>query len=191
MVARKLGIPQISTGAILREAMKAGTPVGLDAKSYVDSGLLVPDDVMIALVRERLTEPDCTRGFILDGFPRTLEQAKILDGFCKLDLVIDLVISDEAIVHRLTGRRVCADCGATYHIDRLTSDTCLKCSGALIIRQDDAPETVLNRLEVYHRQTAPLETYYTQMDLLREVDGALSLEDGFTAIDSILRTAGE
>ncbi|HML46512.1 MAG TPA: adenylate kinase [Clostridia bacterium] len=182
-VSERLNIPQISTGDILRAAMRDETPVGLVAKGYVDKGELVPDSVVIQIVAERLTQPDCRDGFILDGFPRTLAQAEVLSSTCDLDAVINLSMDDEAIVRRLSGRRVCASCGATYHEDRLGGrTTCEKCGQALIQRKDDQPETVRNRLAVYHAQTAPLEGYYDRAGLLKTVDGALSLDEGFYAI---------
>lgn len=183
MVSEKLGIPQISTGDILRSAMREETPVGLVAKGYVDKGELVPDSVVIEIVAERLEKQDCRRGFILDGFPRTLAQAEALAGFCSLDAVINLSMEDEAIVRRLSGRRVCASCGATYHDSRLGGATvCAKCGEALIQRKDDHPETVRNRLAVYHAQTAPLEAHYAKAGLMKTVDGALSLDEGLQAI---------
>lgn len=183
MVSQRLNIPQISTGDILRAAMRNQTPIGLVAKGYVDKGELVPDHVVIQIVAERLTQPDCKDGFILDGFPRTLAQAEALSSACELDAVINLSMDDEAIVRRLSGRRVCASCGATYHVSRLEGrGTCEKCGEALIQRKDDDPDTIRNRLSVYHAQTAPLEGYYDRAGLLQTVDGALSPEEGLQAI---------
>ena len=188
-VCERLGIPQISTGDILRRAMKEGTPTGLAAKSYVDKGLLVPDEVVIAIVRERLAMEDCRKGYILDGFPRTVPQAEALAQFAQIDAVIDIEVSDEKLTERLSGRRVCLNCGGTYHVSTLNgSTTCEKCGNELIQRNDDKAETVLSRLSVYHAQTAPLIDYYAQLGLLRTIDGAQPMEACF---DAILCALGE
>lgn len=182
-VCERLGIPQISTGDILRRAMKEGTPTGLAAKSYVDKGLLVPDGVVIAIVRERLAMEDCRKGYILDGFPRTVPQAEALAQFAQIDAVIDIEVSDEKLTERLSGRRVCLNCGGTYHVSTLGGKTtCAKCGNELIQRNDDKAETVLSRLSVYHAQTAPLIDYYAQLGLLRTIDGAQPMEACFEAI---------
>ena len=186
-VCERLGIPQISTGDILRRAMKEGTPTGLAAKSYVDKGLLVPDDVVIAIVRERLAMEDCRKCYILDGFPRTVPQAEALAQFAQIDAVIDIEVSDEKLTERLSGRRVCLNCGGTYHVSTLGGKTtCAKCGNELIQRNDDKAETVLSRLSVYHAQTAPLIDYYAQLGLLRTIDGAQPMEACFEAILSAL-----
>ena len=186
-VCERLGIPQISTGDILRRAMKEGTPTGLAAKSYVDKGLLVPDEVVIAIVRERLAMEDCRKGYILDGFPRTVPQAEALAQFVQIDAVIDIEVSDEKLTERLSGRRVCLNCGGTYHVSTLGGKTtCAKCGNELIQRNDDKAETVLSRLSVYHAQTAPLIDYYAQLGLLRTIDGAQPMEACFEAILSAL-----
>ena len=186
-VCERLGIPQISTGDILRRAMKEGTPTGLAAKSYVDKGLLVPDEVVIAIVRERLAMEDCRMGYILDGFPRTVPQAEALAQFAQIDAVIDIEVSDEKLTERLSGRRVCLNCGGTYHVSTLGGKTtCAKCGNELIQRNDDKAETVLSRLSVYHAQTAPLIDYYAQLGLLRTIDGAQPMEACFEAILSAL-----
>lgn len=186
-VCERLGIPQISTGDILRRAMKEGTPTGLAAKSYVDKGLLVPDEVVIAIVRERLAMEDCQKGYILDGFPRTVPQAEALAQFAQIDAVIDIEVSDEKLTERLSGRRVCLNCGGTYHVSTLGGKTtCAKCGNELIQRNDDKAETVLSRLSVYHAQTAPLIDYYAQLGLLRTIDGAQPMEACFEAILSAL-----
>ncbi|MGN0759298.1 MAG: adenylate kinase [Candidatus Ventricola sp.] len=186
-VCERLGIPQISTGDILRRAMKEGTPTGLAAKSYVDKGLLVPDEVVIAIVRERLAMEDCRKGYILDGFPRTVPQAEALAQFAQIDAVIDIEVSDEKLTERLSGRRVCLNCGGTYHVSTLGGKTtCAKCGNELIQRNDDKAETVLSRLSVYHAQTAPLIDYYAQLGLLRTIDGAQPMEACFEAILSAL-----
>ena len=186
-VCERLGIPQISTGDILRRAMKEGTPTGLAAKSYVDKGLLVPDEVVIAIVRERLAMEDCQKGYILDGFPRTVPQAEALAQFARIDAVIDIEVSDEKLTERLSGRRVCLNCGGTYHVSTLGGKTtCEKCGNELIQRNDDKAETVLSRLSVYHAQTAPLIDYYAKLGLIRTIDGAQPMEACFEAILSAL-----
>ena len=188
-VCERLGIPQISTGDILRRAMKEGTPTGLAAKSYVDKGLLVPDEVVIAIVRERLAMEDCRKGYILDGFPRTVPQAEALAQFAQIDAVIDIEVSDEKLTERLSGRRVCLNCGGTYHVSTLNgSTTCEKCGNELIQRNDDKAETVLSRLSVYQAQTAPLIDYYAKLGLIRTIDGAQPMEACF---DAILCALGE
>ena len=185
-VCERLGIPQISTGDILRRAMREQTPTGLAAKSYVDKGQLVPDSVVIDIVRERLAQEDCAGGYLLDGFPRTVPQAEALAQFAHIDAVIDIDVSDEKLIERLSGRRVCPACGGTYHISHLKGDTCEKCGGKLIQRDDDKAETVLSRLSVYHAQTAPLIDYYEARGLLRKVDGSAPMDDCFSAILSAL-----
>ena len=186
-VCERLGIPQISTGDILRRAIKNETPTGLAAKSYIDKGQLVPDSVVIDIVRERLEHEDCKGGYLLDGFPRTVAQAEALETFARIDAVIDIDVSDEKLVERLSGRRVCLSCGGTYHVSRLNgSTTCEKCGSELIQRDDDKAETVLSRLSVYHAQTAPLIDYYDARGLLRKVDGSAPMDDCFSAILSAL-----
>ena len=168
-----LNIPQISTGDILRRAMKEGTETGMKAKSFIDAGQLVPDEVIIDIVKERLAMDDCQGGYILDGFPRTVPQAEALDTFATIDCVIDLDVADQELVNRLSGRRVCLKCGATYHISMLgNKTTCDKCGDNLVQRNDDKAETVLNRLKVYHDQTAPLIGYYEKKGLLKTVECA-------------------
>ena len=178
-----LNIPQISTGDILRRAMKEGTETGKKAKSYIDAGQLVPDEVIIDIVKERLVMDDCRNGYILDGFPRTVPQAEALDTFATINSVIELDVKDEELVNRLSGRRVCLKCGATYHISMLGGKTtCDKCGEELIQRNDDKAETVLNRLKVYHDQTAPLIGYYEKKGLLKKIDGAQGMEKTTQAI---------
>ena len=182
-VCEQLGIPQISTGDILRRAIKDQTPTGLAAKSYIDKGQLVPDSVVIDIVRERLVQDDCKNGYLLDGFPRTVAQAEALEGFAKIDAVVDINVSDEKLVARLSGRRVCLSCGGTYHVSQLNgSMTCAKCGNELIQRADDKAETVLSRLTVYHAQTEPLIDFYTQRGLLKQVDGSKPMDECYTAI---------
>jgi len=181
IVSARLAIPAISTGAIIREALKAGTEMGLAAKKFTDAGALVPDEVVIGIIKERLAKDDCANGFILDGFPRTVPQAEALDKMgVKIDVVLSLEVADEAIVERMSGRRVCDKCGASYHTKYLpTKDGvhCDKCGNALSIRKDDAPEVVLSRLEVYHSTTEPLKDYYAKTGILKLVEGQKEVED--------------
>ena len=183
-----LSIPQISTGDILRRAMKEETPTGLKAKQYVEAGKLVPDEVIIDIVRERLAMDDCRSGYILDGFPRTVPQAEALDTIAKIDVVVDLDVADEELINRLSGRRVCLACGATYHVAHLNGETkCAKCGEELIQRKDDSAETVLNRLNVYHAQTAPLVDYYQKKGNLKVIDGAQDMDTIFEAILAVVK----
>lgn len=178
IVCQRLGIPQVSTGDMLRAAIAAGTEMGLKAKEYMDQGQLVPDEVVIGIVKDRLADADCQKGYILDGFPRTVEQAKALGTFAKIDVAINLDVPDDVLVKRLSGRRVCPLCGAPYHVDRLNGETVCKADGTpLIQRDDDRAETVLNRLTVYHQKTAPLIDYYRDEGLLKNIGGGLSLEE--------------
>ncbi len=187
-VCAALNIPQISTGDILRRAMKDQTPTGLKAKAFVDAGQLVPDDVMIDIVRERLAQEDCQQGYILDGFPRTTLQAEALEKIAEIDAVIDLDVADEKLIERLSGRRVCLQCGATYHVSRLNGDTrCAACGDSLIQRDDDKAETVFNRLTVYHRQTAPLVDFYRARGKLRVIQGDGDMDTIFASIMDIVR----
>lgn len=176
IVSERLGIPTISTGAIIRAAIKNGTEMGLKAKKFIEQGELVSDDVVIGIIRERLAESDCEKGFILDGFPRTVPQAEALDEMgVELDAVVSLEVPDEKIIERMSGRRVCGTCGATYHVKYNPSadgETCEKCKAKLTIRADDAPEVVLSRLEVYHSTTEPLKDYYAKTGKLKIVVGA-------------------
>lgn len=181
VISEKCGIPAVSTGNVMREAVKNGTAVGLKAKSYMDKGALVPDDVVISIIKERLAGDDCKKGFILDGFPRTVPQAEALDkmGVC-IDKVIEIHVSDERIVRRMSGRRVCEKCGASYHTEYKPSKdgaTCDLCGGKLVQRADDKPETVLDRLNVYHKQTEPLKDYYAAQSKLRVVEGQVAVAD--------------
>ncbi len=177
-VSSSLGVPQISTGDMLRAARKEGTPLGKEASRFMDSGKLVPDELVIGIVKERIVLPDCTAGFILDGFPRTVAQAGSLDAMLvglgrKLDHVVDLMVDDEELVGRLTARRTCGSCGRIYHLEfdpPPKADACA-CGGNLVQREDDNEKTVRSRLEVYHAQTAPLQDYYGKKGLRRKVDG--------------------
>lgn len=178
IVCQRLGIPQVSTGDMLRAAIAAGTEMGLKAKEYMDQGQLVPDEVVIGIVKDRLADADCQKGYILDGFPRTVEQAAALGTFAKIDVAINLDVPDDVLVKRLSGRRVCPLCGAPYHVDRLNGETVCRADGTpLIQRADDKAETVLNRLAVYHQKTAPLIDYYREAGLLKNIGGGLSLEE--------------
>ena len=176
----KLGIPTISTGNILRAAVKEGTPMGLKAKAFMDAGALVPDEVIVGIVKERLTQPDCANGFILDGMPRTIAQGEALEQMgVEIDKVINLVGSDEEITKRMSGRRVCGSCGASYHIVNkrpAVEGKCDRCGGELTIRKDDEPATVLDRLKAYHEQTEPLVEFYRQRGKLVEAPDQGSIE---------------
>ena len=180
ILSEKLGIPTISTGNILRAAVKNGTPVGLQAKSYMDAGKLVPDDVIIGIVAERLAEPDCEKGYILDGVPRTIAQAEALEkAGIVFDNVVSIEISDEEIVKRMSGRRACTACGATSHVVSAPSKVegkCDKCGADLVLRDDDKPETVNHRLEVYHEETEPQKDFSAQRGELRMVDNQPTIE---------------
>ena len=175
VVSDELGIPQISTGNILREAAKNGTEYGLKAKAAMDSGALVSDEIVIGILKDRIACDDCKGGFILDGFPRTVPQAEALDAMgVTIDKVVEIFVPDETIKQRVSGRRVCSGCGATYHVDFKPSKVegkCDKCGAETIIRKDDQPETVLERLDVYHKQTAPLKDYYSKQGKLETVVG--------------------
>lgn len=181
LICKRLSIPAISTGNIIREAMKTGTEMGKKAKSFVDAGNLVPDEVVIGIIKERLAKDDCKNGFILDGFPRTIPQAEALDKMgIDIDAVLSIEVADEAIVKRMSGRRVCEKCGASYHIEYKkpkTEGICDACGSSLICRKDDAPETVLDRLNVYHEQTEPLKGYYEKTGKLKTVMGQEELSD--------------
>jgi len=181
VISEKYNIPTISTGNIIRAALKNGTEMGLKAKSYIDAGNLVPDDVVIGIIKERLAEDDCQNGYILDGFPRTIPQAEALDelGFA-IDAALSIEVADEEIVKRMSGRRVCEKCGASYHTEYKKpreEGKCNFCDGALVIRKDDEPETVKNRLNVYHEQTEPLKEYYKACGKLLCVEGQEEVKD--------------
>ncbi|MBQ2383372.1 MAG: adenylate kinase [Oscillospiraceae bacterium] len=180
LLIEKLSIPAISTGNMLREAMSNGSELGKQVKTYMDGGLLVPDELVLGIVAERVAQPDCSKGFILDGVPRTLAQAEVLDAKgVRIDHVVSIEIDDDVIEGRMTGRRVCGKCGCSYHIDANPSKTegiCDQCGGELVIRKDDAPETVRRRLEVYHESTEVLKDYYAKSGKLRIVSGDQSIE---------------
>lgn len=186
LIAAKLGIPTISTGNILREAIKNGTEIGLKAKSFMDQGKLVPDDVIIGIVRERVSQPDCEKGYILDGMPRTIPQAQALeDAGIHFDSVVSIEIEDAVIEQRMTGRRVCGSCGASYHVianPPKVEGVCDHCGKELSIRKDDAPETVRNRLKVFHQETEPLKGFYEKLGKLKLVEGNQPIADITNAI---------
>jgi len=194
ILIERYGIPQISTGDMLREHRAKGTELGKKAQEYMDKGQLVPDEIILGMVKERLSQPDCQKGFILDGFPRTVAQAEALDKLLsemskKLDFALALIVPDELLVERLTGRRTCKNCGMMYHIKYKppkVEGKCDVCGGELYQRPDDNEETVRNRLKVYHEQTAPLIEYYKTKGILREIDGSKSIEEITQQIISIL-----
>ena len=193
-IADKYAIPHISTGDIFRANLKAGTELGKKAKEYMDQGLLVPDELTCDLVMDRIGQDDCKNGFVLDGFPRTIPQAEALDAALtkinqKMDYAIDVDVPDENIVNRMSGRRACLNCGATYHIVSIPTKVegvCDRCGSPVVLRDDDQPETVKKRLDVYHEQTQPLIDYYKEQNILRTVDGTQPMEDVFGAIVEIL-----
>ncbi len=193
-IAAKYSIPHISTGDIFRANIKNGTELGNKAKTYMDQGLLVPDELVVDLVVDRVKQDDCANGYVLDGFPRTIPQAEALDKALaaigeKMDYAIDVDVPDENIVHRMSGRRACVGCGATYHLEYAPTKTegiCDACGKELILRDDDKPETVKKRLGVYHEQTQPLIDYYTNAGILKTVDGTIDINDVFQAIVDIL-----
>ena len=194
MIAEKYSIPHISTGDIFRANIKNGTELGKKAKTYIDAGQLVPDELVVDLVIDGFKEDDCKNGYVLDGFPRTIPQAEALDNALKaigdkVDFAIDVEVPDENIVRRMGGRRACVGCGATYHVvynPTKEEGKCDTCGGELIVRDDDKPETVLSRLEVYHNQTQPLIDYYKGQGILKSVDGTVDMKDVFKAIVEIL-----
>ncbi len=181
LIAERLGIPTISTGNMLRAAVRNGTPIGLKAKEYMDAGYLVPDEVIIGIVEERLAEDDCKRGYILDGMPRTLAQAEALEkAGIEFDAVLDIEISDEAIIERMSGRRTCESCSATYHVlhnSPKVEGVCDVCGAKLIVRKDDRPETVKNRLDVYHQLTEPLIEFYAKRGKIKVVESQDKMSD--------------
>ena len=194
MIAAKYGIPHISTGDIFRANIKNGTELGAKAKEYMDKGELVPDELVVDLIMDRFKEADAQKGYVLDGFPRTIPQAEALDKALSangedIDYAINVEVPDENIVNRMSGRRACVGCGATYHIKYnapKVEGVCDTCGKELILRDDDKPETVLNRLEVYHNQTQPLIDYYEKKGKMKEVDGTVDMNDVFKAITDIL-----
>ena len=194
MIADKYGVPHISTGDIFRANIKNGTELGMEAKKYMDQGLLVPDELTVRILLDRVAQDDCKNGYVLDGFPRTIPQAEVLDSeLTKLgdhiDYAINVDVPDENIVKRMSGRRACLTCGATYHIEHVPpkkEGICDVCGSELVLRDDDKPETVKNRLNVYHEQTQPQIDFYTEKGVLKTVDGTVPMEEVFAAITAIL-----
>ena len=194
MIADKYVVPHISTGDIFRANIKNNTPLGMEAKQYMDQGLLVPDTLTVKILLDRVAMEDCKSGYVLDGFPRTIPQAEVLNDALtalndKIDYAIDVDVPDKNIINRMSGRRACVACGATYHIAHIppkTEGICDRCGKELILRDDDKPETVKNRLTVYHDQTQPLIEYYTKKGILKTVDGTVDMKDVFSSIVSIL-----
>lgn len=184
-ISDKYGLPHISTGDILRKNIKEGTELGIEAKSYIDAGQLVPDEVVINIVKDRLQQADCKKGYILDGFPRTVAQAEALDKVAEIDAVINIAVDPALIVDRITGRRMCA-CGESYHISMGIGETCPKCGSKLYQRDDDKEETVKARMQVYENQTAPLIDYYTAKNLVVDVDGGKPLNEVFEQISKVI-----
>lgn len=195
MIAEKYHIPHVSTGDMFRMNIKNGTELGMEAKKYMDQGLLVPDELTVRILLDRVSKEDCKDGYVLDGFPRTIPQAQVLeDALDKLgeqiDYAIDVEVPDENIIRRMCGRRACVSCGATYHIEYVPpkkEGICDECGQPLVLRDDDKQETVLNRLHVYQEQTQPLIDFYTEKGVLRSVDGTQDMQDVFKAIEEILR----
>ncbi len=194
MIADKYQIPHVSTGDIFRANIKNGTELGKKAKTYMDAGELVPDELTVDLLMDRISQPDCAGGYVLDGFPRTIPQAECLEKALEerheaVDFAIDVEVPDENIITRMSGRRACLNCGATYHIVHIPTKVegiCDRCGSPLVLRDDDKPETVKNRLAVYHQQTKPLIDFYSQRDVLHEVDGTQTMEEVFADIVKVL-----
>ena len=190
ILCKELGIPTISTGNILRAAIKNGTPTGMKAKAFMDAGKLVPDEVIIGIITERVAEADCANGYILDGVPRTIAQAEAMEkAGIVFDAVVSIEISDETIMERMSGRRVCESCGGSYHLVAVhpkVAGVCDKCGGKLVQRKDDAPETVKARLEVYHKETEPLKDFYAKRGLLKTVENQPSVAETSEAILRVL-----
>lgn len=185
-ISDRFSLPVIGTGNIIREAVKNQTPAGVQAKSYMDSGSLVPDEIVIGMLQDRISQDDCKNGFILDGFPRTVPQAEALDNIAHIDAVVELAVEDQQLVDRLSGRRVCLKCGATNHVSQLNGRTQCDCGEPLVQRDDDKPETVLSRLKVYHDQTAPLVDFYEKKGLLHRIDGAKDRDAIYADILNVL-----
>lgn len=194
MIADKYGVPHISTGDIFRANIKNGTELGMEAKKYMDQGLLVPDELTVKILLDRVAADDCKSGYVLDGFPRTIPQAEVLDNALRglgdrIDYAIDVDVPDENIVKRMSGRRACLACGATYHMEHVppkAEGICDRCGKELVLRDDDKAETVLNRLKVYHEQTQPLIDFYSAKGILKTVDGTQPMADVFGAIVKVL-----
>lgn len=185
-VCERYRIPHISTGDILRHEMKISSELGVEAKGYIDKGLLVPDDLIIEMTKKRIAQEDCAAGYLLDGFPRTVSQAEALEAVSPTDYAINIDVPTSKIIKRICGRRVCKACGAVYHISSYTADTCEKCGGELYLRDDDKPETVETRLKVYEEQTKPLLGYYDKADCLYTIDSDRPVEEVFQSICTLL-----
>jgi adenylate kinase len=194
MIAQRYGIPHVSTGDIFRANIKNGTKLGAEAKQYMDQGLLVPDELTVKILLDRVAQEDCAKGYVLDGFPRTIPQAQVLDEALekqneKIDYAVNVDVPDENIVKRMSGRRACLKCGATFHIEHIPpkqEGICDSCGSQLVLRDDDRQETVQNRLKVYHDQTQPLIDYYEKKGILKSVDGTVDMQDVFHAISNVL-----
>lgn len=194
LIAEKYGIPHVSTGDIFRANIKEGTALGKEAKEYMDKGQLVPDELTVRILLDRVSKKDCENGYVLDGFPRTIPQAEVLDNEVaklgdKIDFAIDVEVPDENIIKRMGGRRACPKCGATYHVEHIPpkeEGICDVCKAELVLRDDDKPETVKNRLEVYHKQTQPLIDHYSKQNILRTVDGTRDMDTVFADIVRLL-----
>lgn len=194
MIAERYQVPHISTGDIFRANIKNGTALGMEAKQYMDKGMLVPDELTVRILLDRVSQEDCQAGYVLDGFPRTIPQAQVLESELdrrgeKIDWAIDVDVPDENIIRRMSGRRACPVCGATYHMEYIPpkkDGICDDCGGSLVLRDDDKAETVKKRLDVYHEQTQPLIEFYTKRNILKAVDGTLPMDDVFAAIVAIL-----
>lgn len=194
MICEKYGLPHVSTGDIFRANIKNGTELGKEAKQYMDKGQLVPDELTVKILLDRVAQDDCKNGYVLDGFPRTIPQAEVLEEALnklgdKIDYAINVEVPDENIINRMSGRRACVNCGATYHVvyaPTKVEGICDKCGEKLILRDDDKPETVKSRLDVYHKQTQPLIEFYSKKNILKEVDGTVSMNDVFNSIVAIL-----
>ena len=194
MIAEKYSVPHISTGDIFRANIKNGTELGMEAKKYMDQGLLVPDELTVKILLDRVANDDCKNGYVLDGFPRTIPQAEVLDKALtelgdQIDYAVNVEVPDENIIKRMGGRCACLSCGATYHIEHIppkTEGICDTCGKELVLRDDDKPETVKNRLDVYHKQTQPLIDFYSAKGVLKTVDGTVDMKDVFAAITAIL-----
>lgn len=194
MIADKYSVPHVSTGDIFRANIKNGTELGKEAKKFMDQGLLVPDELTVKILLDRVAQEDCKNGYVLDGFPRTIPQAEVLEKALnelgdQIDYAIDVDVPDENIIRRMSGRRSCLSCGATYHIEHVppkTEGICDRCGKELVLRDDDKAETVKNRLDVYHKQTQPLIDFYSERNILKTVDGTQDMNDVFAAIVKIL-----
>ncbi|MDE7249475.1 MAG: adenylate kinase [Lachnospiraceae bacterium] len=194
MIAEKYAVPHVSTGDIFRANIKNGTELGMEAKKYMDQGLLVPDELTVKILLDRVAQEDCQNGYVLDGFPRTIPQAEVLDRALneigdKIDYAINVDVPDDNIIRRMGGRRACLSCGATFHVEHIPpkqEGICDTCGKELVLRDDDKPETVKNRLDVYHKQTQPLIDFYQAKGILRTVDGTVDMKDVFAAITAIL-----